>query len=69
MGAGVCISERRVARELSDVHDRVELRLRRNSGNCDTREAGGSRQEVRNKKGKLCAINGARLQLECSRQW
>ena len=42
----MCMSESRVAGELFDVHDRVELRLRRNRGNCYHQHAGGSRQEV-----------------------
>jgi hypothetical protein len=29
-------------------------------------EAGGSRQEVRDRTGKLCEIKGARLQRQCS---
>jgi hypothetical protein len=43
----MCISESRVAREVLVVHYRIDLRLQKNSRNCDTREAGGSRQEVR----------------------
>jgi len=62
----MCMSERRVARELSDLHDRVELRLGRNSGNCDSREAGGRWEERRDRTGKLCEIKGARLQRQCS---
>jgi hypothetical protein len=38
------------------VHDRVRLGV----------EAGGSRQEVRDRTGKLCEIKGARLQGQCS---
>ena len=36
------------------------------SGNCDHCEAGGSRQEVRDRTGKLCGIKGARRQREGS---
>ena len=36
------------------VHDHVESEVKRNGGYCDHREAGGSRQEVRDRTGELC---------------
>ena len=62
----MCMSESRVAGELFDVHDRVELRLRRNRGNRDHQDAGGSRQEVSQVTGKLCEIKGVRRLRQCS---
>ena len=50
------IPESHVARNVPQVHDHVQFSEQRNSGNCDTRVAGGSRQEVRDRTGKLCEI-------------
>jgi len=36
------------------VHDHVQLEVKRSDGHCDYRKAGGSRQEVKDKTGKLC---------------
>ena len=41
------ITESHVARTVLQVHDHVQLGVQRENGNCDHREAGGSRQEVR----------------------
>jgi hypothetical protein len=60
------IVESHIARTMPLVHDHVQLGVQRNSGECDHREAGGSRQVVRDKTGNLCEINGARLQRQCS---
>ena len=55
-----------LARTVPQVHDHMQLGVQRNSGNCDHGEAGGSRQEVRDRTGELCEINGARRQRQCS---
>ena len=52
------------ARAVPPVH--VQLKVQRNGGNCDRREASGSVQEVRVRTGGFCAINGAIQQLKCS---
>ena len=59
------IPRSRVARTVPQVHDHVEG-VQRNSGNCDHREACGTRQKVRDRAGKLCEIKGARRQRQCS---
>jgi len=43
-----------LARTVPQVYDHVELEVKRSGGNCDLREAGGSRQEVRDRTGELC---------------
>jgi hypothetical protein len=43
-----------LARTIPQVHDHVELEVKRNGGNCDHKEAGFSRQEMRNRTGVLC---------------
>ena len=48
------------------VHDHVQLGVQRDSGKSDQREAGSSRQEVRDRTGKLCEIKGAKRQRQCS---
>ena len=64
----MCIPQSHIARTVPQVHDRVLLGLQRNNGNCDHREVGGSRQEVRDRTGKLCEIKGARRQRQCG-EW
>jgi hypothetical protein len=49
-----------IARTVSQVHGHVQLGVHRDSGNCDKREAGGSRQEVSDRTGILCEMKGAR---------
>ena len=51
---------------MSQIHDHVRLEVERDSGNCDHREAVGSREEVRDRTGELCEIKGVRLQRQCS---
>ena len=51
-----------VAHTVPQFHDHVQLDVQRNSGNCDHREACGTRQKVRDRAGKLCEIKGARRQ-------
>ena len=41
------IPESRVERTVLQVHDHVQLGVQSNNRKCDQREAGGSRQEVR----------------------
>ena len=48
------IPKSHLARAVPLVHDHVESEVQRNGGNCDHREAGGSRQEVRDRTGELC---------------
>jgi len=60
------ILEAHVTRTVPQVHDHVQLGIQRNSGYCDHREAGGSRQEVRDMMGKLCELKEARRQRQCS---
>jgi hypothetical protein len=55
-GARQSIPESHVARTVPQVHEHVRLGVQRNSGNCDHREAGGSRQEVTDRTGRLCEI-------------
>ena len=50
------------SRTVQQVHVHVQLGVQGNSGNCDHREAVGSRQEVTDRTGKLRQINGTRLQ-------
>ena len=57
--ARISVPESHVARPAPQVHDHVQLVVERNSGNCDHREVGGSRQEVRDRTGKLCKIKGS----------
>jgi len=47
------IPKSHLARTVHLVHDHVQLEVKRNGGHCDYRKAGGSRQEVRDKTGKL----------------
>jgi hypothetical protein len=55
-----------LARIVPQVHDHIQLGVQRNSGNCDHGEAGGSRQEVRDRTEELCEIMGARRQRQCT---
>ena len=43
------IPKSHVARTVPQDHDHVELEVKMNGGNCDQREAVGSRQEVRDR--------------------
>ena len=47
------VQKSHLARVVSLVHDHVESEVKRSGGNCDHREAGGSRQEVRDRTGEL----------------
>ena len=60
------IPESYAAHSVLQVHDHVHLGVQRDSGICDHRVAGGTRQEVRDRTGNLCEINGTRLQRQCS---
>jgi hypothetical protein len=48
------IPKSHLARTVPQVYDHVELEVKRIGGNCDLREAGSSRQEVRERTGGLC---------------
>ena len=55
-----------VVRTVPQVHDHVQLGVQKNSEKCGHREAGGSRQEMRDRTVKVCEIKGARRQRKCS---
>jgi hypothetical protein len=42
-----------LTRTVPQVYDHVQLEVKRIGGNCDLREAGSSRQEVRDRTGEL----------------
>jgi hypothetical protein len=60
------IPQSHVARTEPQVHDHIVLGVQRNSRNRDHGHAGGSRQDVRDRTGKLCEIKRARLQTQGS---
>ena len=52
------IADIHVARTVPQVCDHVQLGVQRDSGKCDRWQSA----EMRDRTGKLCEINGARLQ-------
>ena len=52
--ARLFLSKSHLAVTEPQVHDHVELEVKRNGGNCDYRKAGGSRHEVKERTGDLC---------------
>jgi hypothetical protein len=47
------IPKSHLARTVPQVHDRAELQVKRNGRKCEHREAGGSRQDGRDRTGEL----------------
>ena len=61
MGGGTTVHTRvKCSPTVSQIHDHVQLGVHRDSGKCDTGEAGGSWQGVSDRKGILCEMMGAR---------
>jgi len=52
--ARLFIPKSHLERTVHQVHDHVQLEVKRNGGHCDYRKVGGSRQEVKDKTGELC---------------
>ena len=54
--ARLFIPKSHLARTVHQVHDHVQLDVKRNDGHCDYRKAAGSRQEVKDKTWELCEM-------------